>query len=89
MTTEVQIDGPADEIAHFRAAHITKDDEGHDTLDLDSIIAMPRELKNTIAGGDTSIHCPEDLPPGATKYRAARELLVACPPGGVSNEDIL
>ncbi len=50
MTSEVRITGPDDEIARFRAAHISKDEDGEDILDFNSVIPMPLELKGTQAG---------------------------------------
>jgi hypothetical protein len=49
MECEVQIIGPADEIARFRTAHIGNDQNGELQLDFDSIIPMPPELRDTKA----------------------------------------
>lgn len=50
-SNEVQITGSYDEIARFRIAHISKDSNGEDMLDLHSIIPMPSELLDTESGG--------------------------------------
>jgi hypothetical protein len=51
---EVHIDGPIDEIARFRAAHIREDD-GKVKLDFNSIIPKPPELNDTECGGYTDV----------------------------------
>ena len=50
MESEVQITGPVDEIARFRAAHIRKDEDGDDELDFGTVIPMPPALENSEAG---------------------------------------
>ena len=47
MECEVQITGPADEAARFRAAHITKDEDGQEQLNFETVVAMPPELNGT------------------------------------------
>ena len=49
MECEVQIIGPADEIARFRTAHIGNYQDGELQLDFDSIIPIPPELRDTNA----------------------------------------
>jgi hypothetical protein len=49
MECEVQITGPVEEIARFRAAHIRKDKDGDDQLEFETIIPMPSELRDTEA----------------------------------------
>ena len=54
MYIEVHIDGPLDEIARFRAAHIREDNDSKDMLDY-SIIPIPPELNDTECGGYTDV----------------------------------
>jgi hypothetical protein len=54
MYIEVNIDGPADEIQRFCAAHIREGDDGKDMLDFNSIVPMPPELEYTECDGYTN-----------------------------------
>jgi hypothetical protein len=49
MVCDVRIIGPTDEITRLRTAHTGNDRDGGLQLDFDSIIPMPRELRDTNA----------------------------------------
>src|SRR4051794_2237033 len=50
MESEVQITGPVDEIARFRAAHIRRNEDGLDQLDFETVMPMPLELRDSRVG---------------------------------------